>query len=50
MSAFAPMVIGALADQHGLGTALTLTAAFFLAGGWLVYALPETRGRELSAS
>ncbi len=49
MSAFAPMVIGALADQHGLGTALTLTAAFFLAGGWLVYALPETRGRELSA-
>ena len=50
MSAFAPMLIGALADRHGLGTALTLTAAFFLAGGWLVFALPETRGRELSAS
>ena len=50
LSAFAPAVIGALADRHGLGTALTLTAAFFLAGGWLVFALPETRGREISTS
>jgi MFS family permease len=50
LSAFAPAVIGALADRHGLGTALTLTAAFFLAGGWLVFALPETRGRELYTS
>lgn len=50
MSAFAPAVIGALADQHGLGTALTLTAGFFLVGGWLVFALPETRGKALSAA
>ncbi|MBI2688290.1 MAG: MFS transporter [Acidobacteria bacterium] len=50
LSAFAPAVIGALADQHGLGSALTLTAAFFLAGGWLVFALPETKGRQLYTS
>ena len=50
LSAFAPTVIGALADQHGLGSALTLTAAFFLAGGLLVFALPETRGRDLYTS
>lgn len=49
LSAFAPAVIGALADQHGLGSALMLTAGFFLAGGWLVFALPETKGRVLSA-
>jgi len=50
MSAFAPAVIGAMADRHGLGTALTMTAGFFLAGGLLVFLLPETRGRELRAS
>lgn len=48
-SAFAPVVIGYLADSRGLGSALTLTAGFFLIGGLLVYALPETRGRTLSA-
>ena len=47
MSAFAPAIIGALADKHGLGSALTVTAGFFLVGGMLVFALPETRGREL---
>jgi MFS family permease len=49
MSAFAPAVIGALADRNGLGAALSLTAAFFLIGGWLVFALPETKGRALEA-
>jgi MFS family permease len=48
MSAFAPAVIGALADRSGLGSALTLTAAFFFIGGMLVFALPETKGRALS--
>lgn len=50
LSAFAPAVIGAMADRHGLGTALTLTAGFFLVGGWLVFALPETKGRALNTS
>jgi MFS family permease len=47
LSAFAPAVIGALADRQGLGSALTVTAGFFLVGGWLVFALPETKAREL---
>lgn len=50
LSAFAPAVVGSLADRHGLGSALSLTAAFFLAGGLLVFALPETRGRDLYTS
>ncbi|MBM3787426.1 MAG: MFS transporter [Acidobacteria bacterium] len=49
LSAFAPAVIGAVADRQGLGSALTLTAAFFLIGGVLVFALPETKGRSLSS-
>jgi MFS family permease len=49
LSAFAPAVIGALADLRGLAAALAATAAFFLAGAWLVRLLPETRGVELEA-
>ena len=47
VSAFAPFTIGALADRHGLGSALALTSALYLAGALLMRLLPETRGREL---
>ena len=46
-SALAPFVIGALADRHGIGSALALTSAFFVAAGGLMLLLPETRGEEL---
>jgi MFS family permease len=46
-SAFAPYTIGALADLHGIGTALAITSAFFFLGGIAIYLLPETRGQEL---
>jgi len=46
-SAFAPLVIGALADRAGIGSALALTSAFFLAAGGVILLLPETRGEEL---
>ncbi len=47
VSALAPFVIGALADRHGIGSALALTSAFFLAAGGLILLLPETRGEQL---
>ena len=47
VSALAPFTIGALADRRGLGGALALTAALYLAGALLMRLLPETRGREL---
>ncbi len=47
LSAFAPAVIGALADARGLAVALAATSAFFVAGALLVRLLPETRGAEL---
>jgi MFS family permease len=47
LSALAPVIIGALADQYGIGSALALTSAFFLAGAGLIFLLPETRGRQL---
>lgn len=47
VSALAPFIIGALADRHGIGSALALTSAFFLAAGGLIMLLPETRGEEL---
>ncbi len=46
--AMAPLVIGAAADRYGIGTALTLTSLFFIAGAMLMLALKETRGAELS--
>jgi MFS family permease len=46
-SALAPVVIGALADRAGIGSALALTSAFFLAAGGLILLLPETKGEEL---
>ena len=48
VSALAPFVIGALADRHGIGSALAVTSAFFVAGGFLILLLPETRGEALT--
>jgi MFS family permease len=47
-AALAPIAIGALADRYGIGAALGLTSAFFLAGAALVWRLPETRAAELT--
>jgi len=47
VSALAPFVIGALADRHGIGSALALTSAFFVAAAFLILLLPETRGEAL---
>jgi len=49
VSALAPWSIGALADRYGIGSALALTAAFFVAGAVLMLRLPETRGQDLTA-
>ena len=48
VSALAPFIIGALADRHGIGSALALTSAFFLAAAGLILLLPETRGEQLA--
>jgi MFS family permease len=47
--ALAPYTIGALATipRIGLGSALALTSAFFLAGGVLILALPDRSGQRL---
>jgi MFS family permease len=47
LSALAPFTIGALADVYGIGSALALTSAFFLAGSGLILLLPETKGKRL---
>lgn len=49
-SALAPFTIGALADTHGIGSALALTSAFFLLGAGLIFLLPETRGTDLTGN
>ncbi|MCI0696283.1 MFS transporter [candidate division KSB1 bacterium] len=46
-SALAPFIIGGLADVYGIGSALALTSAFFMAGVVMVLQLPETRGKML---
>lgn len=48
VSAIAPFTVGAVADVHGIGSALALTSGFFLLGCVLVTLLPETRAAELS--
>jgi len=47
LSALAPFLIGAVADQSGLGAALAWNSAFFLLGAVLLFALPETSGKVL---
>src|SRR5262245_19776427 len=44
-----PYTIGRLAITYGLGQALALTSAFFIAGAFLILTLPETRGRQLES-
>ncbi len=46
-SALAPYTVGALADRSGIGSALAVTSAFFLAGAGLMFLLPETRAKTL---
>jgi MFS family permease len=46
-SALAPIMIGALSDVYGIGSALALTSCFFLLGAVVMFLLPETRGQEL---
>jgi MFS family permease len=48
LSALSPFAVGALADRFGVGSALALSSAFFMAGAVLVFLLPETRGTRLS--
>jgi MFS family permease len=47
-SAFAPILIGALADGFGFGSALAATALFYLTGAVAMAFLPETRGEALA--
>jgi MFS family permease len=47
-SAFAPYLIGKLADRYGIGSALSTTSLFLVAGAALILTLPETRGKELA--
>ena len=49
LGALAPYTIGALATvpHVGIGSALALTSAFFLAGALLLFALPDTSGKPL---
>ncbi len=48
ISALAPYVIGQLARSHGIGSALALTSAFFIAGALLILPLPEKKGEIFS--
>ena len=47
-SALAPFLIGALSDVYGIGSALAVTAFFFLAGAVVMLLLPETKGSALT--
>ncbi len=48
VSALAPFTVGAFADSYGIGSALALTAGFYVAGALLMRFLPETKGQELA--
>jgi MFS family permease len=47
LSALAPFVVGAMADRSGVGSALTLNAAFFACAAAMVFLLPETKATHL---
>ena len=49
LGGLAPYTIGALAITRGLGSALALTSAFFIAGAFMILTLPETRGRQIES-
>jgi len=46
--ALAPIAVGAIADREGIGAALALNSAFFLAASILIFTLPETKNTELA--
>ena len=48
VSALAPFYVGALAQTHGFGTALSISSAAFLLAAVTWIWIPETRGRELT--
>jgi MFS family permease len=41
LSALAPLLVGATADRHGIGTALGISSGFFLLGAILIFTLPK---------
>jgi MFS family permease len=47
VGAIAPFTIGVLAQTHGIGLSLTLTAVFYLISAFVVLLMPETVGKEL---
>jgi MFS family permease len=47
VGALGPVTIGALGTQVGIGSALALTSAFFIAGAVLILFLPDTSKLEL---
>jgi putative sialic acid transporter len=49
LGGLAPYTVGALAVTRGIGPALALTSAFFIAGAALMLTLPETRGRRIDS-
>lgn len=48
LSAFAPILIGALSTRYGLGGALAFLAIAFAAGAFCIFLLPETQGMDLT--
>jgi MFS family permease len=46
LSALAPYTVGAVAQTQGIGLALALTSAFFLAGAGLILLTPHTQGAK----
>jgi len=46
---FTPLIITAVARWAQLAGGIALAAAFALAAGAVIWSLPETRGREISA-
>jgi MFS family permease len=47
LSALAPLIIGSMADRHGIGTALGISSGFFLLGAVLIFTLPASN-RQLA--
>ncbi len=47
VAAFAPPLVGYVAEIKGYGPALVTVSVFALAGAFVVFALPETKGKEL---
>lgn len=43
LSALAPLIIGSMADKHGIGIALGISSGFFLLGAMLIFTLPAAK-------